>query len=99
MINARKELQIVLENIKKSSADISWMAVYTADYSGDASRTFTKIEELDFEYDDWYGVQELHGVVVFSDKTWLERMEQNGNEWWAHMVPPKKEDWLKYDNS
>lgn len=46
----------------------------------------TSIDDLDFEYDDGYGLQELQGVVYCKDKNnnpvWLTRGEYDGSEWW-----------------
>lgn len=43
---------------------------------------------LDFEYDDGYGSQELDGTVWLQDGTWLDRGEYDGSEWWAHRMLP-----------
>lgn len=40
------------------------------------------LEELDFEYDDGYGAQELSGVIWYTDGTWSKRDEYDGSEWW-----------------
>ena len=41
------------------------------------------IESLDFNYDAGYGGQELYGNVWLTDnKSWLERGEYDGAEWW-----------------
>lgn len=41
------------------------------------------IESLDFNYDAGYGGQELFGKVwLTDDKSWLERGEYDGAEWW-----------------
>ena len=45
--------------------------------------------ELDFEYDDGYGTQELHGIVWLQDGTWFSRDEYDGSEWWIHNILPE----------
>jgi hypothetical protein len=40
-------------------------------------------DELDFEYDDGYGAQELFGVILFKD-SYSDRYEYDGSEWWAN---------------
>jgi hypothetical protein len=50
-------------------------------------------EELDFEYDDCFGNQEIFGTVWFLDGTYSDRGEYDGSEWWrTHRTPeiPKK---------
>ena len=39
-------------------------------------------------YDNGYGGQELRGTVWLEDKTWLERREYDGSEWWHHCKRP-----------
>ena len=51
--------------------------------------------DLDFEYDDGYGDQELYGIVWFNDGSWLERGEYDGSEWWAYRTTPLIPDKLK----
>ena len=92
MINAQQELLSVLDNIGKTPSDISWMLVYTADYSG-VSEAFTSIDQLDFKYDNDYETQKLFGIVFFNDNTWLERGEYDGSEWWEHITAPTLERW------
>jgi hypothetical protein len=46
------------------------------------------LEELNFEYDDGYGTQELFGTVMLSDGSWLDRREYDGAEWWERLVAP-----------
>jgi hypothetical protein len=53
------------------------------------------ISKLDFEYDDSYGTQEVHGFISFTDDTWLEREEYDGSEWWDFKECPKIEWYTK----
>ena len=97
MTNARQELLTILDNIDKTPSDISWMLVYTADYS-DISEAFTSIDQLDFTYDSGYGTQKLFGVVFFNNNTWLERGEYDGSEWWDYITTPTLEQWRERYN-
>jgi len=40
------------------------------------------LSELNFEYDNGYGGQELLGTIWFEDGAWAERGEYDGSEWW-----------------
>ena len=54
------------------------------------------LDELDFEYDNGYGRQELFGTVWFEDGTWADRGEYDGSEWWKHYkLPDVPEELLK----
>jgi len=44
--------------------------------------------ELNFDYDDGYGSQELFGNIWYNDGTWSERGEYDGLEWWEHKSRP-----------
>ncbi len=52
------------------------------------------LDNLDFEYDDGYGCQMLHGVIWFTDDTWAERDEYDGSEWWRIVTEPEIPDYL-----
>lgn len=43
-------------------------------------------------YDDWYGLQQLFGEIVFKDGSWLSRGEYDGSEWWRLNKCPSEED-------
>lgn len=45
-------------------------------------------------YDAGYGSQQLFGVIVFNDGTWLERREYDGSEWWTKNTIPQEEDYV-----
>ena len=55
-------------------------------YSKRAYNSF--LHALDFEYDDGYGGQELHGTIWYMDGTWSDREEYDGSEWWRHNTCP-----------
>lgn len=50
---------------------------------------------LNFDYDNGYGTQEISGVVLFKDNTWLSRGEYDGSEWWVYNKPPTVEGLLQ----
>jgi hypothetical protein len=47
------------------------------------------LSDLDFEYDDGYGGQNLFGTIWYQDGTWSERSEYDGSEWWGYNKCPK----------
>lgn len=52
----------------------------------------TMEECLNFWYDSGYGEQELFGMVLFFDGSWLERGEYDGAEWWEYKKTPTVEE-------
>lgn len=46
------------------------------------------LPQLDFDYDNGYGRQELEGTIWYADGTWSDRGEYDGSEWWAHRKCP-----------
>jgi len=52
------------------------------------------VNELDFEYDDSYGSQELFGTIWYADGTWSDRGEYDGSEWWEYQSCPPIPDKL-----
>ena len=71
--------------------------------AGYSQKEFNKfLEELDFEYYNGYGSQELYGTIWFQDGespnphtsnidiigTWATRGEYDGSEWWVHHECP-----------
>lgn len=61
-----------------------------------------KEDELQFlqtlqtiNYDSGYGWQELYGVIVFDDNSWLERYEYDGSEHWVKCSTPLEENWFE----
>lgn len=54
--------------------------------------------ELDFEYHEGYGLQQVFGVIWYSDGTWSERNEYDGSEWWSYKKCPEFfETFKKFD--
>lgn len=46
------------------------------------------LEEIDIDYNDGYGGQELYGTIWYRDGTWSERGEYDGAEWWEFKKCP-----------
>ena len=47
------------------------------------------LKNLNFNYDDGFGGQNLFGTVWLEDGTWCTRGEYDGSEWWEHnQLPP-----------
>lgn len=96
-MNAKEELLKVLKDSIIKCASIrrehtffeekSEVKILNLDYSVKDYENF--LESMDFEYDNGYGIQELHGVVWLEDGTWLTRGEYDGSEWWVHNVIPE----------
>ena len=90
-MNAKKELLdiITTKNLTILKIEIDYDAeglFYSYDDSEDNINYITSIDDLDFEYDSGYGIQELQGVVYCKDKNdnpvRLTRGEYDGSEWW-----------------
>lgn len=87
---------------------IKFAKVSLVDYYGEdcceaiLRSTRSKEDEIEFlhqlskiEYDNGYGSQELYGIIVFKDGSWLERREYDGSEWWAKCELPLEEEYFK----
>lgn len=53
------------------------------------------MDALDFEYDDGYGSQELHGIIWLSNGNWMSRWEYDGSEGWQSNSLPEIPEELK----
>lgn len=90
-MNAKKELLDIITaknlTILKIEIDYDAEGLFCSydDYEDNINH-ITSIDDLDFEYDSGYGLQELQGVVYCKDKNdnpvWLTRGEYDGSEWW-----------------
>lgn len=102
MINAKNEFLNHLNGTPRVKAAViykdSWRtsekekAVLKVDHSDEDYLRF--LQDLDFEYDDGFGSQELYGTIWFEDGTWSERGEYDGSEWWEHKSCPKIDEQL-----
>jgi len=98
-MNAKTEILETLKQIGKTQDDIKVMKCqYGEDYLDANSRKYNihSIDELDFNYDAGYGSQQLDGLVLFNDNTWLERHEHDGSEWWEHKRCPTVDEVLSF---
>lgn len=53
------------------------------------------LESLDFEYDEGYGSQNLHGTIWCTENIWFTRGEYDGSEWWKINQYPDIDDSLR----
>jgi hypothetical protein len=70
-----------------SNDDSTECWILKQNYTQEEYKSF--LSSLDFEYDDGYGLQQLFGIVWFTDDTWLERGEYDGSEWWEYNKTPE----------
>ena len=90
MINAKDE---ILSHVKNIKANVEYVKIGMIDKAITICGPFKDVlKRMDFVYDDGYGEQELFGYIWYSDGTWSERREYDGNEWWHHVTPPNKSD-------
>lgn len=114
MINAKKELVNSLDDITKEySVSVKCAWVKGKSYSRASNihgylplgfqpfELISFLKELDFEYDDGYGIQHIDGIVWFDDGSWMERAEYDGSEWWEYKRTPEipsfltvEQDWI-----
>lgn len=94
IINAKQELLKIVNanNITILKIDIKYYG--DVDNKGKTiTKHITSLDELDFDYDAGYGVQELYGTVYCKDSNnnpaWLTREEYDGSEWWKINTIPE----------
>ena len=100
MINAKQEyLDHVSERcvggrtvrcakIKLYNAKSTVNAMLPVGYTPEDLEMFLK--EIDLEYNDGYGGQNLYGTIWYTDGvTWSQRGEYDGSEWWEFMECPE----------
>lgn len=92
-----KGLQPLCAHIYKGDPDyyeeVERVAYLKVGYTSDDFLIFLK--EIDFEYDNGFGGQEVFGTIWYTDGTWSERTEYDGSEWWARKKCPQIPDCLK----
>lgn len=103
-MNAKEELShiITARNLTILKIDIVYEHI-DYDTSCGEYKTYTKgitsFNDLDFCYDNSYGIQELFGTVYCKDSNnkpvWLTREEYDGSEWWNINTIPKFYDTIK----
>jgi hypothetical protein len=100
-MNAKQELRNELINISKEVSEILWAAIGNKNKIFKLNPEYTPkeleefIENLNFEYDNGYGGQELYGIIAFNDNTWFDRYEYDGSESWDYHKFPTFENSLK----
>jgi len=87
-MNAKEEL---IEHI--GDREVKYVHITVGDEWDGSQRTIAGtladvLPQLDFEYENDYGVQELFGNIWYMDGTWSERGEYDGSEWWEHKLCP-----------
>jgi hypothetical protein len=88
--NFVQDLLTAITRAGKKEEDV----LYIADMDSYASLSEVLEQCSDLTFDDGYGVAEVNIdlVVMFSDGSWLARVENSGLEQWEHTsVPPKPE--------
>ena len=73
--------------LKYYSCDDEKTVLLPVGFTGTDSEHFLK--ELDFEYDNGWGSQEVFGIIWYKDGTWSDRHEYDGSEWWAYITCPE----------
>lgn len=64
----------------------------TTGYTEDEYNQF--LSDIDREYNNGYGGQELDGMIWYEDSTWTTREEFDGSEWWVYRKVPEIPDFL-----
>lgn len=59
----------------------------TVGYNSEQYKEF--LHNIDEEYDEGYGGQELYGTIWYEDMTWSSRREYDGQEWWVYNKCPE----------
>ena len=94
-MNVKEELILTIEQARKTPEDVIAIKVSSEDINIKSSElTDYELSSLDYEYDNGYGAQELFGVVLFNDNTWLSRWEYDGSEGWEYNEIPTVEEIL-----
>ena len=110
MINAKEELQTLLDKLKQQQLSIVCAEItYEDDY--DDSRAAIRLplahteeeleqffKQLDFRYSNGFGTQYLYGTVWLTYGTWLSRWEYDGSEGWQLNKQPIIPQYLRKTN-
>jgi len=100
-MNAKQEISYLkFENIK--CATIKYVTIKEIDTISISLKVGHTQEEfnafmnaLDFDYDNGYGSQELHGIIWLSNGNWMTRWEYDGSEGWEYNSLPEIPEELK----
>lgn len=97
MINLLEETIKVLKVNGKTEEDVLWVGRDYIEFSAPSSRERATYKstwkdfcaKADFEYDCYYGVNEIPiDLIVVGKDFWLERHEYDGAEWWEFKTMP-----------
>jgi hypothetical protein len=86
-MNAKEEIIEHIENRPVKHVRIEYEKTYNEKRLFEGSLE-TVLGQLDFDYDDGFGGQELYGHIWYEDGTWSNRREYDGSEWWEHHECP-----------
>lgn len=90
-MNAKKELIEHIGDRKVEFVSVAFRKNYDDEQARVKGTLDAVLPQLNFDYDDGYGTQELFGYVWYEDGTWSDRGEYDGAEWWQHQVRPDKD--------
>jgi hypothetical protein len=82
-----------IDVLSKTSYSIDKKLNLPIDYTPEMWDQFLK--QLDFQYDNGYGTQNIEGTIWFVNGDWLERSEYDGSEWWQYKTCPEIPNYLK----
>ena len=95
-INVKKEF---LKHIKDRK--VKCVKIHSEDWGGiESNHRYLKIgysqkdyglflKEINFQYDNGYGGQEMHGIIWYENGNYSERGEYDGSEWWEYKECPE----------
>lgn len=100
--NAKDELLEILDECDLSITDVIAFKFLKCNKTTFKNELIAKgislsdeLDKLDFCYNAGYGSQELWGIVLFRNNTWLSRGEYDGSEWWEYNVAPTIDEILE----
>jgi len=102
-MNAKEELVKVInkrpiilcasiEKLSRSSYSVEKVIELPIGYTSNLYDQFLK--DLDFQYDNGYGIQQLSGTIWLINGDWFERGEYDGSEWWEYKTCPQIPEYL-----
>lgn len=97
MMNAKTEFLLECKGKTLICAELTFGRDYRPDdqntfylKKGYTSEQYKKfLSDIDQQYDDGYGSQELYGLIWFKNGIWSERHEYDGFECWVGKQYPK----------
>ena len=95
MINAKNELLNELEGEMPLCAWIEYGEKFEITKTIILKKGYTQedwnifLSQLDFKYDNEYGIQHLFGTVWMNESLWMDRYEYDGSENWQWLTCPE----------